>query len=79
MYVQYSIYDGEEIAFVEAIHNAGKVPRIGDIVRFPNCEDKRFSKVVNVIWYIYRDADQLVEVVTQVCLEPKCKEPQVKA
>lgn len=73
MLIQFNVYDGDELAFVESIARARKVPHEGTCVQFPDGEDPRFARVTNTIWYMYNDADPLVQVIAEICEEPKCK------
>ena len=74
MQVQFTVYDGPSVVFVEAIPRARKIPRIGETVHFPDCDQKDFATVLNVVYHMYRDGDPLIEVICQVCIEPKCKD-----
>jgi hypothetical protein len=71
--IQFNVYEGNDLAFVESIPRARKVPHKGTCVQFPDSEDTRFAEVTNIIWYMFRDADPLVQVIAEICDEPKCR------
>lgn len=74
--IQFTVYnEADEISFVTISYgNGSKIPRVGDTIYFPLQAFKEPSNVENVVWHLYDDADPLIEVISRICLESKCRE-----
>lgn len=74
MQIQFTVYDDSDIVFVESFSYSNKIPRVGETIHFPDSDDQGFASVVDVIYHLYLDGDPFVEVICDVCLEPKCRD-----
>lgn len=72
MHIQFTVYENDDIAFVQTMSRARKVPDVGTVVQFPEGEDSRYCRILDIVWRLYLDADPIVEIICEVCIDPRC-------